>query len=65
VILYDIHHFDDCIKLLRTLGKPVKVYIFSIAREIYEEELGYIGNHIEVANIPDDILETYKKIFQF
>ena len=64
-ILYDIHHFEECIKLLRTLEKPVKVYVFSLAREIYEEELSYIWNHIEVANIPDDILETYKKIFQF
>lgn len=65
VILYDIHHFDACTKLLKTLETPTKVYIFSLAKEIYEEALSGIWKDIEIANIPDDILQTYKKIFHF
>ncbi len=65
VILYDIHHFDACVKLLRTLENPTKVYIFSLSKEIYEEALSGIWKDIEIANIPDDILQTYKKIFHF
>ena len=65
VILYDIHHFNDLLKLLNILEWNIKVYIFSLSKEIYEEELSCLEKNIEIVNIPDDILETYKKIFNF
>lgn len=65
VILYDIFHFEDLLKLVQTLNWKIKIYIFSLSKEIYEEELSYLEKNIEIANIPDDILETYKKIFNF
>jgi len=64
-ILYDIHHFEDLRKLLEILDWKISVYIFSLSKDIFEEELEYLGNKIEIANIPDDILQTYKKIFEF
>lgn len=65
VILYDIFHFEDLLKLVQILNWKIKIYIFSLSKEIYEEELSYLEKNIEIANIPDDILETYKKIFNF
>ncbi len=33
--------------------------------EMWEEELAYLGDRIRIETIPDEILETYKKIFGF
>lgn len=65
VILYDIFHFQNLLQLLEKLNGKIKVYIFALSKEIYEEELYYLEKNIEIANIPDDILQTYKKIFHF
>lgn len=65
VILYDIHHFDELLNLLETTDGKIAVYIFSLSKEIYEEEISYIEKDITIQNIPDDILQTYKKIFNF
>jgi hypothetical protein len=64
-ILYDIHHFKDLVKLLEVLDWKISVYIFSLSKDIFEEELEYLNKDITVQNIPDDILQTYKKIFNF
>ncbi len=64
-ILYDIHRFQDLVKLLEVLDWKISVYIFSLSKDIFEEELEYLEKNITVQNIPDDILETYKKIFEF
>lgn len=64
-ILYDIHHFDKLLDLLKTLNWQISVYTFSLNKEIYEEELAYLSWNITVQNIPDEILQAYKKIFNF
>ncbi len=64
-ILYDIHYFKDLMKLLKIIDWEISVYIFSLSKEIFEEELEYLNKNITVKNIPDDILQTYKKIFNF
>jgi len=64
-ILYDIHHFKDLVKLLEVLDWQISVYIFSLSKDIFEEELEHLNKNITVQNIPDDILQTYKKIFNF
>jgi len=33
--------------------------------EIFQEELSYLSNRLRIETIPDEILETYKKIFGF
>lgn len=63
-ILYDIHHFVDLIEILKNLDWNIFVYIFSLSKDIYEEEISYLNKNITIQNIPDDILETYKKIFE-
>lgn len=64
-ILYDIHHFKDLVKLLEVLDWKISVYIFSLSKDIFEEELEHLNKDITVQNIPDDILQTYNKIFNF
>lgn len=64
-ILYDIHHFKDLVKLLEVLDWKISVYIFSLSKDIFEEELENLNKDITVQNIPDDILQTYNKIFNF
>ena len=51
--------------MIEKLDGEISVYIFSLSKEIYEEELAHIDKKITVQNIPDDILQTYKKIFNF
>lgn len=63
-ILYDIHHFIDLIEILKNLDWNIFVYIFSLSKDIYEEEISYLNKNITIQNIPDNILQTYKKIFE-
>ena len=63
VILYDIFYLKKLITLLKLMeDKKINLYIFSQSKNIYEEELEDFTN-ITFANIPNEILETYKKIF--
>ncbi len=64
-ILYDIHYFTDLLKLLQVLDWKIAVYIFSLSKDIFEEEVEHLEKDIVIQNIPDDILETYNKIFNF
>jgi hypothetical protein len=36
-----------------------------MSTEIWEEEISHIAPNITIETIPDEILETYKKIFGF
>ncbi|MBS9784398.1 site-specific DNA-methyltransferase [Candidatus Gracilibacteria bacterium] len=63
-ILYENHYFENLQKLLKVLDGEISVYIFSLSKDIFEEALEGFDN-VTVQNIPDDILETYKKIFNF
>lgn len=66
VIMYD--PYED-IERLRSYAEwhdgQIVVYIFSMSPEMWEEELAYLGDRIRIETIPDEILETYKKIFGF
>ena len=63
VILYDIREIEKLQQLLSTLDGKISVYIFSLSKDSCEEELQEFSEKITIENIPDDILETYKKIF--
>lgn len=63
VILYDIREIEKLQQLLSTLNGKISVYIFSLSKDSCEEELQEFSEKITIENIPDDILETYKKIF--
>lgn len=63
VILYDIREVEKLQQLLSTLDGKISVYIFSLSKDSCEEELQEFSDKITIENIPDDILETYKKIF--
>jgi adenine-specific DNA-methyltransferase len=63
-VCYDVREMDNLRKMIQDLDGKVSVYVFSLSKESCEEELADLPN-VVVQNIPDDILETYKKIFQF
>lgn len=65
-ILFDLFYFDDFVEQLKTLkDKPVSVYVFSYTKDFSKKEFGNVGIDFTVEPIPEKILETYKKIFQF
>lgn len=45
--------------------KRIVVYIFSMGGEIFEEELAHLSDLMRIETIPDEILQTYQKIFGF
>lgn len=63
VILYDIREMEKLQNLISKIDGEISVYIFSLSWDSCEEELQQFSNKITIENIPDDILETYKKIF--
>ena len=63
VILYDIREIEKLQQLLSILDGKISVYIFTLSKDSCEEELQEFSDKITIENIPDDILETYKKIF--
>lgn len=65
-ILFDLFYFDDFIEEISKLkDKPVSVYVFSYTKDFSREEFGDLGIDFTVEAIPEKILETYKKIFNF
>lgn len=64
LICYDISHFEKLSKILKIFDKTekVSVYIFTLKNDIIAE-FDNLGTNISIKNIPDEILETYKKIF--
>lgn len=66
VIMYDPYDDIDCLsRYAEETMRPIVVYIFSMSPEIWEEEIASIRADIRIETIPDEILETYKKIFGF
>ena len=66
VILYDINLFETLKEKLRLFGSNeyISLYLFTMSHpEIFMDELRAIHPNIDLKNIPDDILETYLKIF--
>lgn len=65
-ILYHPYEIERLREFAEKSGtKEIVVYIFSMGVEIFEEELAHLGDRIRIETIPDEILETYKKIFGF
>lgn len=73
---YEIESFKKWFEFLREkesiiensnveVHKEIVVYIFSMGWEIFEEELAHLSDRIRIETIPDEVLETYKKIFGF
>jgi predicted Zn-dependent peptidase len=73
---YEIETFKKWFEFLREkesvlensnaeVHKEIIVYIFSMGWEIFEEELAHLSDRIRIETIPDEVLETYKKIFGF
>ena len=64
-VLYHPYEMAKLQKLAGTTKKPIVAYIFSMGMEIFQEELLYLSDRLRIETIPDEILETYKKIFGF
>lgn len=65
-ILFDLFYLDNFIEELKKLkDKPVSVYVFSYTKEFSKEEFGDLDIKFTFEPIPEKILETYKKIFNF
>lgn len=63
VIIYDAWQIEKLHTLLKTLQGKIALYIFESGRN---ETSAIFDNHAEnltIKSIPDDVLETYKKIF--
>lgn len=66
VILYDIFYFEETINILKSLAEnKISLYVFSMSKEMFQEELHDFAKNITFENIPDEIMETYEKIFNF
>lgn len=66
MILYDIFYFEETINILKSLAEnKISLYVFSMSKEMFQEELHDFAKNITFENIPDEIMETYEKIFNF
>jgi len=65
-ILFDLFYFDNFVEQLKKLkNKPVSVYVFSYTKDFLKKEFGDLDVKFTIEPIPEKILETYKKIFNF
>lgn len=65
-ILFDLFYFEDFVEQLKKLtDKPVSVYVFSYTKDFSKKEFGDLDIKFTIEPIPEKILETYKKIFNF
>ena len=64
VILYDMLYFAKAKEILELFpDKEISFYAFSMSKTMITEEIAHIWKNIVLENIPDEILETYEKIF--
>lgn len=64
-ILYHPYEIKRLREIISQTEKPIVAYIFSMGMEIFQEELAEYGDQVRIETVPDEILETYKKIFGF
>lgn len=65
-ILFDTFYFEEFVDELNKLkDKPVSIYVFSHTNTFPREEFDGLNVDFTVEAIPEKILETYKKIFNF
>lgn len=65
-ILFDLFYLDEFIERLKELkDKHISIYVFSYTKEFDRDEIGDLNTSYSIEPIPENILETYKKIFNF
>jgi len=65
-ILFDLFYFNDFVNELKKLKyKPTSVYVFSYTKDFSKKEFGDLNIKFTIEPIPENILEIYKKIFNF
>jgi adenine-specific DNA-methyltransferase len=65
-ILFDLFYFDEFIVELKKLkDKKVSIYVFSYTKDFSASEFSDLKIDFTVEAIPEKVLETYKKIFNF
>lgn len=65
-ILFDTFYFEEFVDELKKLkDKSVSIYVFSHTNTFSREEFGDLNLDFTVEAIPEKILETYKKTFNF
>lgn len=62
-IVYHPYQIASLQSLSQTATKPIVAYIFSVNMSIFQIELNELADTVRVETIPDEILETYKKLF--
>lgn len=63
-ILLDIEKLNELKKHLHSINGNIKLYIFSLGSDLYEEEFKEFGDKVTVSPIPEAIYKVYKRIFQ-
>jgi len=65
-ILFDLFYFDEFVRELEKLkDKKVSIYVFSYTKDFSANEFSELDINFTVEAIPEKVLETYKKIFNF
>lgn len=64
-ILYHPYEIIRLRQIIQQTNKPIVAYVFTMGTEIFEEEFSDVSGRVRIETIPDEILETYKKIFGF
>jgi len=63
-ILLDIEKLSELKKHFQLIEGKIKLYIFSLGSDLYEEEFEEFGDKVTVSPIPEAIYKVYKRIFQ-
>ncbi len=64
IISYEQIYLQEIRDICKILNKKVNIYIFSLSN-YFSEDFIDIKDSVEIKNIPETILETYQKIFNF
>ncbi len=63
-ILFDERQLDEFKKRISKFKLPVRVYIFSLEGDDFQEDFEDLNNDITLCSIPEAILKVYKRIFE-
>ena len=62
IIVYDQLFIDEIKKVIKKIIGDIKIYIFSLGNDTFEEEFDNYEN-VSVEPVPQPIISTYKRIF--
>ena len=60
--MYDQLFIDEIKKVIKKIIGDIKIYIFSLGNDTFEEEFDNYEN-VSVEPVPQPIISTYKRIF--